>query len=80
MATIQPLQDIMIACYVPYPTLVVSVTMASLHMESSSSRRASTAQPPPATPPRETKVIIVNVAGTMTACYIDIVHKWFRSV
>lgn len=42
--------------YVPYPSLVVSVMMTSLHMESSNRKHAAFNQ-------QETEVLIINVAG-----------------
>jgi len=60
MAILRSLQEISMARFVPYPTLVVSVTMTALHMESATRRSTSTYSSRPA---RETEVIIVNVAG-----------------
>ena len=60
MAVLRSLQEISMARFVPYPTLVVSVTMSALHMESTTRRSTSSAYSRPA---RETEVIIVNVAG-----------------
>ena len=61
MAVLRSLQEISMARFVSYPTLVVSVTMSALHMENTSRRSTSSAYS--SRPARETEVIIFNVAG-----------------
>ena len=55
-AKLTPLQDIYLARYVAYPSLVVSITMTTLHMDWSGRRQASH---------KESETLIINVAGRL---------------
>ncbi|XP_076812515.1 guanine nucleotide exchange factor subunit RIC1-like isoform X1 [Clavelina lepadiformis] len=63
-ATLTFLQDMSLNRYVRYPTLVASVTMSSLHIESAT-RRSSSSASAGTRPQKETEVIMVNVAGRL---------------
>jgi len=77
------LQEVPLARYVPYPTLVASVTFAALHMESAI-RRSSSSTSFTSRPQKETEVLIVNVAGAFfllvsTATNVFLWHCWVRT-
>ena len=55
-ARITPLQDILLARYVAYPVLVVSITMTTLHMDWSGRRQHDS---------KESETLIINVAGRL---------------
>lgn len=54
------------ARFVSFPSLVISVTMASLHMDSGGRKHSSLEQ--------ETEVLIINVAGTEMGIYFQLIH------
>nr|XP_039247994.1 guanine nucleotide exchange factor subunit RIC1-like [Styela clava] len=60
-ASLTLLKEISMQRYVPYPSLVVSVMMASLHMESSGRKQ----QQHSVNSQQETEVLIINVAGRL---------------
>nr|CAB3258799.1 protein RIC1 homolog [Phallusia mammillata] len=62
-ASVRFLQEVSMARYVPYPTLVASVTLTALHMESAVRRSSSSTSF--CRPQRETEVLIINVAGRL---------------
>ncbi|XP_078485416.1 guanine nucleotide exchange factor subunit RIC1 isoform X1 [Ciona intestinalis] len=63
-ATLRYLQEVSMARYVHYPTMVASVTLTALHMESPM-RRSSSSSSFSSRGNRETEVLIVNVAGRL---------------
>ena len=60
-------QDILLARYVAYPSLVVSITMTTLHMDWSGRRQRDN---------KESETLIINVAGRLLILHrSEKVHK-----